>query len=193
MARKRKPIPITCTSANCAAGLHCFRATTEMVQQNRTGVCRECGASLVDWPRVYQCNLSDVQYTFKALKYECIRHHFWHKPLTQRAINHAKRKGKRQLREHVRDHLSKAVGPAAPFRDGYQTTMDDQATSAVPYGQHATATCCRKCIEYWHGIPQGADLTLTQLKYCVELVCLYIEDRIPELTEAGEHIPRIRK
>lgn len=192
MAKKRKPIPITCTSTNCAAGLHCFRATTEMMRQNRTGVCRECGASLVDWTRVHQCDLSDVKYTFEALKYECVRHHFWHKPLTQRAINHARRKGKQQLREHVRNHLSKAVGPAAPFRDGYQTTMNDQTTSVVPYGQHATATCCRKCMEYWHGIPQGIELTAAQLEYCTELVCLYIEDRVPELTEAGEHIPPIR-
>jgi len=22
----------------------------------------------------------------------------------------------------------------------------------VHYAQHATAACCRKCIEYWHGI-----------------------------------------
>jgi predicted Fe-S protein YdhL (DUF1289 family) len=25
--------------------------------------------------------------------------------------------------------------------------------------QHATATCCRGCLEKWHGIPRGAELT----------------------------------
>src|SRR6266849_4425822 len=100
MARKRKKIAISCTSTDCAGGLHCFRATTEMIRQDRVGVCRECGAKLVDWQRVHKCDLTDVNYTFRALKYECIRHHFWHKPLTQRATNHARRKGKRVLRLH---------------------------------------------------------------------------------------------
>src|SRR3989454_6847476 len=36
-------------------------------------------------------------------------------------------------------------------RDGYQTQRERSA-EIVHYAQHATAACCRKCIEYWHGI-----------------------------------------
>jgi len=62
-----------------------------------------------------------------------------------------------------------------------------------PYAQHATATCCRTCLEYWHGIPKGRALSAEELNYLAELVCRYIEDRIPELTEEGESIPPLKK
>jgi len=116
-----------------------------MAAQNRAGVCRECGADLIDWPRVHQCDLRDVDYTFEALKYEWIWHHFWDKALNQKAINHARRKGRRGLQVAARRHLAGAIGPAHPFRDGFQTTMSDDAPTAIPIAQHATATCCRKC------------------------------------------------
>jgi hypothetical protein len=89
------------------------------------------------------------------LKLEKVRHFFWHIPLSERAINHGRRKGKVELRAHVKKHLSRAIGPAHPWHDGFQTPMSNEATTAIPYGQHATATCCRKCLEYWHGIAQG--------------------------------------
>jgi hypothetical protein len=71
--------------------------------------------------------------------------------------------------------------------------MADDAPSALPYAQHATATCCRKCLEYWHGLPVGRALDAKELDYLSEIVFRYVEDRIPNLTEDGEHIPPIRK
>lgn len=193
MARKRKPIAITCDSSNCSGGLHCFKATKQMVDQNRAGVCRECQADLINWPRIHQRSINDVLNTFASLKNEFIRHTFWHKPINQHAINHARKKGRTGLRPAVKKHLATAIGGAHPFRDGYQTTMKDDAPSAIPFGQHATATCCRKCLEYWHGIPQGKELSDAELNYFSELVCLYIEDRIPGLTKEGEAIPPMRR
>jgi len=192
MPRERKKLPISCDAVDCEHGLHCFNATKEMKAKNLAGPCWQCGVELVDWDRVRNRNLADVGYTFQALKYECIRHFFWHKPLNQRAINHARRKGKVRLRECVRRHLEHAIGPDKPFHDGSQTTMSDDVDTAIPYGQHATATCCRKCLEFWHNIPQGVALTPEQLDYAAELVCLYIEDCIPELSDEGESIPPIR-
>jgi hypothetical protein len=127
------------------------------------------------------------------LKLEKVRHFFWHIPLTQRAINHARRKGRKELREYVKKRLSTAIAPAHPWHDGFQTPMAQDAPNAIPYGQHATATCCRKCLEYWHGIPQGQELSIQDLDYLTELLCLYLEDRIPNLTESGEPIPPIRR
>jgi hypothetical protein len=192
MQRERKKLPISWDAADCKNGLHCFNATKEMKTKNRAGPCWQCGANLVNWNRVRSRDIRDVSYTFNALKLETVRHYFWHKPLNQRAINHAKRKGKRRLRQCVHRHLESAIGPAKPYRDGSQTTMSDDAPNAIPYGQHATATCCRKCLEFWHNIPQGVELTPEQLDYCSELVSLYIEDCIPDLTENGEQIPPIR-
>lgn len=193
MARLRKPLAIFCEDSDCANGLHCFKATQAMVMENRQGVCRECGVDLIDWPRVHRRAVQDIENTFELLQREYVRHTFWHKPLSNRAINHARRKGKAGLRPCVRSHLQKAVGPAAPFRDGSQTTMNEEAGRAIPFGQHATAACCRKCIEYWHGIPQGRALTDAELDYLTELVCRYIEKRVPTLTNDGERIPPVRR
>jgi Domain of unknown function (DUF4186) len=71
--------------------------------------------------------------------------------------------------------------------------MPDDPPNAMCYGQHATATCCRKCLEYWHAIPQGNDLSESELDYLTQLVCLYIEDRIPDITDDGEKIPPLRR
>jgi hypothetical protein len=193
MARSKKKLNIGCNDADCKSGLHCFKATDEMVAINKTGRCRECGVDLIDWPRVHQRNVNDVQNTFFSLKKEKVRHYFWHRELGQKAINHAKRKGRSGLRQRVRKHLETCIAPSAPWHDGFQTPMTDIPANAFAYGQHATATCCRKCLEYWHGIPQGVRVTAPDLDYLTELVCLYIEDRIPDLTENGINVPPIRK
>ncbi len=36
--------------------------------------------------------------------------------------------------------------------DGRQTPREG---NTIFYAQHATASCCRTCIEYWHGIPKN--------------------------------------
>jgi hypothetical protein len=195
MAKDRKKLPISCTDSDCGSGLHCFRATKEMIAQNKGGSCRACGISLVDWPRVHLRELEDLDHTFESFKKEMIRHFFWHVPLGAKAVNHARRKGKAGLRSGVRHHLESTIAPAKPFHDGFQTPMPvpEEATSMYPYAQHATASCCRTCLEYWHGIPKDRALTAEETTYLTELVCRYIEDRIPTLTEDGEAIPSIRK
>jgi hypothetical protein len=163
-----------------------------MSAQGQVGVCSQCGIQLVDWEQIHCRNSRDVENTFAMLKLEKVRHYFWHIQLTQRALNHARRKGRKQLRERVKIHLSKAIGPANPWHDGFQTPMMKDAPTAIPYAQHATATCCRKCLEYWHGIPQGQPISDQDLAYLTDLLCRYLEERIPNLTEEGEKIPPIR-
>jgi hypothetical protein len=192
MARIRKKLNFKCTDTDCGSGLHCFKATGEMIAQNKTGQCRQCGIQLVNWERIHSRDIRDVENTLAMLKTEFVRHKFWHIRLSVRAINHARRKGKTGLRERLRKHLAAAIGAAHPFRDGFQTPMKENADDAIAYSQHATATCCRKCLEYWHGIPLGRELTHDELNYLTELAAKYFEDRLPSLTEHGEHIPPIR-
>jgi hypothetical protein len=124
------------------------------------------------------------------LKKELIRHHFWHTPIDIRAVNHARRKGRLGIRSAAESRLHRSIGSARPHRDGYQTPKNG---NTIYYAQHATATCCRKCLEYWHGIPQGRPLTDDEVSYLTELICLYIDDRLPQLTEKGERIAYLRK
>lgn len=185
---KLEPLKITCTSTDCDNELHCFKKSREMTEEER-GICRSCGADLVKWERVHQKKLSDVSYTFEALRHEYFRHYYWHKEIDQRARNHARRKGRSGLRERVRIELAKKVGPAKPFRDGTQTPLEG---NIIYYAQHALACCCRTCMEYWHGIQKGVELTDDELDYFVELVMCYINDRMPDLTEYGEPVPHLR-
>jgi Domain of unknown function (DUF4186) len=48
--------------------------------------------------------------------------------------------------------------------------MDDPVSVA----QHATATCCRTCLERWHGIPKGRDLTDAERAYVVDVISRWI-------------------
>jgi hypothetical protein len=192
-----EPLDIHCTSSDCENGLHCFRQTRKMAKANISGSgglnglggqCRSCGATLVDWSRVYKRDLSDVAYTFTALKYELMRHHFWHVEIDQKAINHARRKGMVGMRIAAEKRLRDSVASEHPFHDGWQTP---KSGNAIYYAQHATASCCRTCIEEWHGIPSGRELTEAEIAYLTELVMFYIADRLPSLTRDGEKVPRL--
>jgi hypothetical protein len=67
--------------------------------------------------------------------------------------------------------------------DGRQTPWHG---SAIYYAQHATAACCRTCIEYWHGIPRVGDLGAKELDYLTDLVVRYLDERLPDLPADGQ-------
>lgn len=193
MAKELKPLKITCTSSKCASNLHCFRSARKAVIAGQGGRCRSCGVALVDWDRVHRRSTTDASYTLTALKCEYFRHYFWHLSLTQSAANHALRKGRIVLRQFAQKQLQKLVGSAKHPREGFQTPRESSpGANSVHFAQHAVAACCRKCIAVWHGIPEGTDLTESELAYLVELVMLYIEDRLPALQDAGIFVPKIR-
>ena len=186
--KKLEPLDIKCTSTDCENNLHCFRTTQQMLIRNEAGRCRECGADLINWQRIQECNLKDAEHTIKALEYELIRHHFWHVLIDQRAVNYARRKGWIKLRIAVENRIRKSVGQLTSF-DGRQTPKE---RNPIFYAQHATATCCRKCIEEWYGIPPDEELDDDQVKYMTEICMLYLTQRLPLLTEYGEKVPPIR-
>jgi hypothetical protein len=186
---KLEPLDVTCTSSNCEQGLHCFRATKKMLERSERGACRTCGAKLVDWQRVHKCDLRDSAHTIRMLEYELIRHHFWHTEIDSRAVNHALRKGKVGIRTAVENRIRRSVGVKNSF-DGRQTP---KSGNMIYYAQHATASCCRKCIEEWYAIPPHKPLTEDDIGYLTELCVLYIDQRLPQLTEHGEKVPPIRK
>lgn len=59
------------------------------------------------------------------------------------------------------------LAPAHPANDGKQTPMRGHP---VFIAQHATATCCRGCLEKWHQIPQGEPLSEAQQQYIVSVI-----------------------
>lgn len=179
-----KPLAITCTSTNCDLNLHCFRMTKKLLAKGPSGRCRTCNVQLVDWPRVHSRSIADTPYTFTALQFEMIRHHFWHIDLTERAINYARRKGRILLSVAARHQIEQLVGSARHPREGIQTPREKSPhANAIHFAQHATASCCRRCIADWHGIPEGQPLSSEQIDYLSELAMLYLNARIPDLAE----------
>lgn len=181
-----KPLKITCTSTDCKNNLHCFRPTRKMKSTNQEGICRTCGAKLFDMERIHERNFGDVDYTFTSLKFELIRHYFWHVDIDQKAIEGVARKGISKLKEGIKKRILSSVANVEPAFDGRQTPMSG---NIIYYGQHATAICCRRCMEEWHGIPRGVALSPEQIDYFTNLIMLYIQERLPYLPEKGEKMP----
>jgi hypothetical protein len=83
-----------------------------------------------------------------------------------------KLRGLSTMRRHAGEVLAKRVAPAAPPKDGRQTPYRGHP---VFVAQHATATCCRTCLERWHHIPKGHALTAEEQAYAVDVICRWIE------------------
>jgi hypothetical protein len=62
-------------------------------------------------------------------------------------------KGAEVIDQHAADFIASRLAPAQIPNDGKQTPMRGHP---VFIAQHATATCCRGCLEKWHAIPRGA-------------------------------------
>lgn len=67
--------------------------------------------------------------------------------------------------------FGKRLAPAIPQKDGKQTPMKGHP---VFLAQHATATCCRGCLEKWYGIAKGKELNKEEIDYIVEVIMQWI-------------------
>jgi hypothetical protein len=93
-------------------------------------------------------------------------------------------RGMEVIREHAAELLARRVAPAEPAKDGKQTPYRGHP---VFVAQHATATCCRTCLQRWHGIPKGRELTADEQAYAVDVICRWIESG---LAASGSRAPR---
>lgn len=85
-------------------------------------------------------------------------------------------KGLDTIREHAAEIIRKRLAPAVIPNDGKQTPMRGEPHGhPVFLAQHATATCCRGCLEKWHGIPQGRELTAAEQQYIVNVIMRWIQ------------------
>ena len=73
-------------------------------------------------------------------------------------------KGAEVVEAHAREFVSRRLAPAAPANDGRQTPWRGHP---VFVAQHATACCCRGCLQKWHGIAKGHALTADEQGHVV--------------------------
>lgn len=81
-------------------------------------------------------------------------------------------KGIAIIMEHAVDFINQRLAPAFPKQDGKQTPWKGHP---VFIAQHATATCCRGCLEKWHKIPKGQVLTPTEKEFILHLIQAWLE------------------
>jgi ribosomal protein L34E len=186
-------VKITCTTSMCDADLHCFLLTMKLAKILSPGSCRTCGKPLVSLQRTAERDLSDIDATFAALQRDCIRHFFWHVPFGQKALNYARRAGRIKLEDRIESRIRSRIGDAEPYRDGQQTPIAHDRADALDFAQHAVAACCRKCAQYWHGIPTGRPLDEDEVAYLSELVRRYLRARLPDLQDGPMKVPPIRR
>lgn len=106
---------------------------------------------------------------FEALAKSTFRSRF---KLKEKDKEYIQTKGLDTIKSHASDFIAKRVAPAEILNDGKQTPMRGHP---VFIAQHATATCCRGCIEKWHKFKKGVELTKEQQNYLVEVIMEWIK------------------
>ena len=129
------------------------------------------------------------------LRLEWIRHQYWHQPLDLTGAELCVEEGQSRDEACRRKADPQQRWPQRAVPRRWQTPWEGKGkTNAILYyAQHATACCCRTCIAEWHEIPGGRELNEDEIRYLTDLLCLYVDERMPELTENGEKVPYIRK
>ena len=91
--------------------------------------------------------------------------------LDKNDIEYIKKNGFDKIRSHAADFVEKRLAPAYIPNDGKQTPMRGHP---VFKAQHATACCCRGCLEKWYGVKKGKELTKLQQEKIVNLIMAWI-------------------
>jgi predicted Fe-S protein YdhL (DUF1289 family) len=122
----------------------------------------------------------DLDDLFDALAGSRFRRSF---RLGPRDAAYLRERGLTTVVEHARDFIAKRLAPAAPRNDGKQTPYRGHP---VFVAQHATATCCRGCLEKWHGIPRGRALDADEQAHVVRAIERWLRTQLRE-PQLGDH------
>lgn len=91
--------------------------------------------------------------------------------LKQKDKEYVRSKGMETIREHANSFLDSRLVPAVIPNDGSQTPMRGHP---VFLAQHACACCCRDCLQKWHGIPKGRELTPQEKEKLADILMEWI-------------------
>jgi predicted Fe-S protein YdhL (DUF1289 family) len=85
--------------------------------------------------------------------------------------------------QHGAKFIGERLAPAFPHNDGKQTPWRNHP---IFVAQHATATCCRGCLEKVHEIAKGHELTPEERAYVLGVLERWIAKQI-ESADADAH------
>ncbi len=107
---------------------------------------------------LYKLSLSKFRSSFHLRKY---------------MIDYIDDKGLDTIKDHAYDFINKRLKPSVIPNDGKQTPMKGHP---IFIAQHACGCCCRGCLEKWHNIPKGRELSSDEVEYIVTLLMKWVKD-----------------
>jgi len=124
--------------------------------------------------KIVEYDLSDL---FVRLSGSEFRSRFY---LNAKDRQYVSEKGMAVIRDHAMRFIAKRLAPAVIPNDGKQTPMR-HGIHPVFLAQHATGCCCRGCLEKWHRIPPGRELTPEEQNYIVAVLMEWIRRKMGNL------------
>jgi hypothetical protein len=106
----------------------------------------------------------DLDAAFHRLTASAFRRKF---RLQGRELAYLQTWGLPHVAKQAADLIRQRLAPAEPGNDGRQTPWRNHP---VFVAQHATATCCRGCLEKTHGIARGRALSRDEQDYVVSAI-----------------------
>ena len=137
----------------------------QMAQAKKSGYSYTPGTGCADAIR-YQ--LPDRRELFHRLGASDFRSRFH---LTEQDKAYVREKGLDTIYRHAWEFVEKRLSAENPANDGKQTPMKGHP---VFLAQHATACCCRGCLEKWHRIPSGKVLNHAEKAYITDVLMDWI-------------------
>lgn len=116
--------------------------------------------------------MRDIDELFAALARSNFRSGF---KLNGKDMAYLRQKGLSAVLDHAEDFIQSRLAPAVIENDGKQTPMRGHP---VFVAQHATACCCRGCLQKWHQIPQGRALTQAEQAYIVVVLEKWLSNKM---------------
>lgn len=116
--------------------------------------------------------MEKIEYILYKLSLSKFRNSFH---LKKKDLDYIKEKGINKIKEHCYDFITMRLAPKNPIKDGKQTPMKGHP---VFIAEHATATCCRSCLEKWHHIKKDKELTKEEIEYIVNIIMKWINNEI---------------
>lgn len=121
--------------------------------------------------------MQNIDYLFYRLSKSKFRSSFH---LKAKDIEYIDKKGLDTIEDHAYDFINKRLKPRNIPNDGKQTPMRGHP---VFIAEHATATCCRGCLNKWHGISKNRELTEEEVDYIVKVIMTYIKKEYKEINK----------
>jgi len=116
--------------------------------------------------------MRDLDELFAALSKSTFRAGF---KLNSKDMAYLQQKGLSTVLDHAEDFIQSRLSAAIIKNDGKQTPMRGHP---IFVAQHATACCCRGCLQKWHQIPQGRELTMAEQAYIVVILEKWLREKM---------------